>query len=85
MVTSNDFVTELTKRRSAGMTAPSIKDQCYASPTVRELLSTGPGTGMAAVIEPDGRLSMRFQPVYKKDVNGGLMYVCDRIDPRSVT
>ena len=74
-MTLNDFVTALTKRCSAGMPARSLKDQCNASPTVRELLSTGPGTGMAAVIEPDGRLRMRFQPIYKKDVNGELIHV----------
>ena len=74
-MTSNNFVTALTKRRSAGTPAPSLKDQCNASPTVRELLSTGPGTGMAAVIEPDGCLRMRFQPIYKKDANGELVHV----------
>ena len=74
-VMSNDVVMALTKRRSAGTTAPSLKDQCNASPTIREHLSTGPGTGMAAVIEPDRCLCMRFQPIYKKDANGKLVHV----------
>ena len=75
---SNDFVTALTKRRAVGTAAPALKDQCNASPTIRELLSTGPGMGMAAVIEPDGRLRMRFQPIYKKDTSGGLLNVLAR-------
>ena len=68
---STQFMKDYNKRRMFSP-GPSLREQCNASPAVRELFATASKSGVVAFIEHNGNLKMAVCPIYKRDEDGSL-------------